>query len=116
MQSFGPARRAAVASVMILAAAAQVATAQSVLRVLIDGNVRTIDPVVTTESMAIQHGFMIYDNLFALDGQSRPQPQMVDRFEISPDRLSWRFTLRDGLKFHDGQAVTAKDVIASIKR
>ena len=116
MQSFGPARRVAFASAMILAAWSEIATAQSVLRVLIDGNVRTIDPVVTTESMAIQHGYMIYDTLFALDGQSRPQPQMVERFEVSPDRLTWRFTLRDGLKFHDGQAVTAKDVIASIKR
>ena len=51
-------------------AASPAAQAQSVLKVLIDGNVTTVDPVVTTESMAIQHGFMVYDQLFALDAQT----------------------------------------------
>jgi peptide/nickel transport system substrate-binding protein len=102
--------------VIAVAAFAAPASAQSVLRVLLDGNVRTVDPVVTTESMAIQHSFMIYDNLYALDGQNRPQPQMVASHDISADRMTWRFTLRDGLKFHDGQPVMAKDAVASIKR
>ena len=46
----------------------------------------------------------------------KPQPQMVGKYEISPDRLTYTFTLRDGLKFHDGSPVTTKDVIASLKR
>jgi len=110
-------RALGVASVALVAAAtATPASAQSILKVLIDGNVRTVDPVVTTESMAIQHGFMIYDTLYGLDDKNKPQPQMVGSHEVSADRLAWRFTLRDGLKFHDGQAVTAKDAVASIKR
>jgi len=45
-----------------------------------------------------------------------PQPQMVESFTVSPDKLTYRFTLRDGLMFHDGAPVTAEDCVASIKR
>src|SRR5437660_3967403 len=62
------------------------------------------------------HGQMIYDQLFAWNSKLEPKPQMVDRYEISPDRLVYTFTLRSGLKFHDGQRVTTRDVIASLKR
>jgi peptide/nickel transport system substrate-binding protein len=41
---------------------------------------------------------------------------MVDRYDVSPDRKAWTFTLRDGLLFHDGAPVTSDDVIASLKR
>jgi peptide/nickel transport system substrate-binding protein len=41
---------------------------------------------------------------------------MVESFSTAPDKLSWSFTLRPGLKFHDGQPVTTRDVIASLKR
>jgi peptide/nickel transport system substrate-binding protein len=110
-------RLGAAAAVLALGlTSAPAADAQSVLKVLIDGNVTTVDPVVTTESMAIQHGFMVYDTLFAMDGQNRPQPQMVGAWERAPDGLLWRFTLRDGLKFHDGTLVEAKDVVPSIRR
>ncbi len=47
---------------------------------------------------------------------SGPQPQMVDRWTVSDDKLSYTFTLRDGLKFHDAQPVRATDVVASLKR
>jgi len=107
---------AAIGVAAIGIAAMPAAQAQSVLKVLIDGNVTTVDPVVTTESMAIQHGFMVYDQLFALDAQSRPQPQMVASYERSADGLKWRFVLRDGLKFHDGSPVEAKDVVPSLRR
>ena len=41
---------------------------------------------------------------------------MVDTYDISADRKTYTFTLRDGLKFHDGSPVTTKDVIASLRR
>jgi peptide/nickel transport system substrate-binding protein len=75
-----------------------------------------IDPIWTTQTIANIHGALIYDTLFGNDGDQKPQPQMVGKYEISPDRLTYSFTLRDGLKFHDGSPVTTKDVIASIKR
>src|SRR5262249_4283575 len=61
-------------------------------------------------------GYLVYDTLFATDAQGAIQPQMVGRTEISADKLTYRFTLRDGLHWHDGQPVTAEDCVASIKR
>jgi peptide/nickel transport system substrate-binding protein len=44
------------------------------------------------------------------------KPQMVDKYEVSPDKTVWTFTLRDGLEWHDGKPVTSEDCIASIQR
>ena len=62
------------------------------------------------------HGYMIFDTLFALDSRSKPQPQMVGDCSISPDKLQYRFALRPGLKFHDGQPVRGADCAASLPR
>src|SRR5258708_20385988 len=59
---------------------------------------------------------MIYDTLFATDAKFQVQPQMVDKWEISKDGLTYTFTLRPGLKFHDGAPVRSADCIASIER
>src|SRR4051812_11621208 len=59
---------------------------------------------------------MVYDTLFAMDEKFQVKPQMVDKWDISKDNLTYTFTLRDGLKFHDGQPVRSADCIASIDR
>src|SRR3546814_18562269 len=59
---------------------------------------------------------MSYDTLFAMDEKLNVTPQMVDSWKVSDDKLTYTFTLRDGLLWHDGQPVTAEDCIASIKR
>ncbi len=59
---------------------------------------------------------MVYDTLFATDAKFQIQPQMVDKWELSKDKLTYTFTLRDGLKFHDGQPVRSADCIASLER
>ena len=59
---------------------------------------------------------MIYDTLFGLDANFTPQPQMVSRWGVSDDKLTYTFELRDGLKFSDGAAVTAADCVASVRR
>jgi MarR-like DNA-binding transcriptional regulator SgrR of sgrS sRNA len=48
---------------------------------------------------------MVFDTLFALDPKFKPQPQMVGDCNISPDQLQYSFTLREGLRFHDGEPV-----------
>src|SRR3978361_819237 len=60
-------------------------------------------------------GYMVYDTLLAQDSSFKIQPQMAD-YKISDDKLTYTFTLRDGLKFHDGTPVTAEDCVASLKR
>jgi peptide/nickel transport system substrate-binding protein len=59
---------------------------------------------------------MVYDTLFAMDDKFQVKPQMVDKYEVSKDGLTYTFTLRDGLKFHDGAPVRPADCIASIER
>ncbi len=79
-------------------------------------DLKILDLIWTTAFIVRNHGYMIYDTLFALDGELKIKPQMVDTWKISDDKLTWTFTLRDGLEFHDGQPVTTEDVIASLKR
>src|ERR1700744_73231 len=86
------------------------------LRVVMQSDLKIIDPVWTTAYIVRNHGFLIYDQLFGLDEKLQPQPQMVESFTASDDKLTWTFTLRDGLKWHDGQPVTTADVLPSIKR
>jgi ABC-type transport system substrate-binding protein len=86
------------------------------IRAVMQGDLRSLDPIWTTANITAYHGAMIYDTLFALDGEQRTQPQMVGKFGVSDDKLTHTFELRDDLKFHDGAAVTADDVVASIRR
>lgn len=92
------------------------ARAETVLRYAASAEPRTMDPVVNALSITHQHSYLVYDNLFALDAELRPQPQMVDQVEKGADGTSWRMTLRPGLAFHDGSRVTSADVAASIRR
>ncbi|MBS0541945.1 MAG: ABC transporter substrate-binding protein, partial [Proteobacteria bacterium] len=93
-----------------------VAAAQSTLRVVMHSDLKILDPIWTTAFIVRNHAYMIYDTLFALDGDLKIKPQMVDKWEVSPDQLVWTFTLRDGLAFHDGKPVTSEDVVASLQR
>ncbi len=89
---------------------------QKVLKFIPQADLRILDPITTTAYITRNHGYMIYDTLFATDAKFQVQPQMVDKYELSNDKLTYTFTLRDGLKFHDGAPVRSADVIASIDR
>jgi peptide/nickel transport system substrate-binding protein len=86
------------------------------LRFIPQADLRVLDPMWTTANITRDHGYMIYDTLFALDEHFQPQPQMVETWLVSDDKLAYTFTLRDRLKFHDGQPVRAVDCIASLER
>jgi len=90
--------------------------ADKVLRVVPHADLKVLDPHTNTATITLMHGAMIYDTLFAWDSKLQPKPQMVESYQTSPDRLVYTFTLRPGLKFQDGQPVTTRDVIPSIKR
>ncbi len=100
----------------LLAAAPAWAQQQKVLRVVMHADVRTLDPFWTTQTIAGIHGMMVYDTLFSSDYELKARPQMVENWTVSDDRKVYTFRLRDGLKFHDGTSVTAKDVVASMNR
>jgi peptide/nickel transport system substrate-binding protein len=109
-------RRSLLASTPLLLALPAAAQSPKTLRVVMQSDLKILDPIWTTAYIVRNHGFLIYDQLFALDDRLKPQPQMVDTWKMSDDKLTWTFTLRDGLKWHDGAPVTTADVIPSIKR
>jgi peptide/nickel transport system substrate-binding protein len=78
-------------------------------------DLRVIDPGITTAYITRDHGYMVYDTLLAEDANFKIQPQMAE-WKVSEDKLTYTFTLRDGLKWHDGAPVTAEDCVASLKR
>jgi peptide/nickel transport system substrate-binding protein len=86
------------------------------LRFVPHADLSILDPYFTGTYITRNYGYMVFDTLFAMDAQFRPQPQMVDKWEVSNDQLTYTFALRDGLKFHDGQPVRAADAVASLKR
>jgi peptide/nickel transport system substrate-binding protein len=96
--------------------AARAQAPQRTLRFIPQADLRSIDPIWTTAYVTRNFGYLVFDTLFALDKDFKPQPQMVDRWTVSDDKLSYRFMLRDGLKWHDGAPVRAADCVASLER
>lgn len=92
------------------------AQGRRVIRAVPIGDLRILDPIWTTAYITRNHGYLVWDTLFGLDENNVPQPQMVETYDVSTDRLTWNFTLRPGLLWHDGTPVRAADCVASIRR
>ncbi|WP_316204781.1 ABC transporter substrate-binding protein [Bradyrhizobium sp. SZCCHNS3004] len=91
------------------------ASGKKMITAVMHSDLRVIDPGFTTAYITRDHGYMVYDTLMATDSNFKVQPQMAD-WKVSDDKLTYTFTLRDGLKWHDGTPVTAEDCVASLKR
>ncbi|MBE7247848.1 MAG: ABC transporter substrate-binding protein, partial [Actinomycetospora chiangmaiensis] len=87
-----------------------------VLRYVPQSDLTIVDPVTTTAYITRHHALMVFDQLYGLDAQLKPQPQMVEGHNVEADGTLWTFRLRDGLRFHDGEPVRGRDCIASIRR
>ena len=55
------------------------------------------------------------DTLMRTDEDCNPQCDLATDYQVSDDLLEYTFTLRDGVKFHDGTDLTVEDVIFTIK-
>jgi peptide/nickel transport system substrate-binding protein len=106
----------ALAGLALGAAQAMAQPAPNTLRIVLINDLASLDPVQSTAAFVRNHGFLVYDQLFAFDSQGIARPQMVERHEVSADGMAHRFTLREGLAFHDGAPVRAADAVASIRR
>jgi peptide/nickel transport system substrate-binding protein len=106
-----------------LSAASSVATpaisqraARRALRLVPHADLANFDPIWNAANIARNAGVLVWDMLYGVDNTLTPRRQMVEAEELSADGLTWRFRLRPGLKFHDGELVLAKDAVASINR
>src|SRR5882724_2735561 len=86
------------------------------LRLVPHADLSNFDPIWSGAYIARNAAVLVWDMLYGVDAKLQPQRQMVEAEEVSPDGLVWTFRLRPGLKFHDGEPVLAKDVVASLNR
>src|SRR6185295_12055315 len=96
--------------------ALSVGAAARTLRFVPQANLANFDPIWGTQYVVRNAAALVWDTLYGVDEQLQPQRQMVEAEEQSQDGLVWTFRLRSGLKFHDGEPVLSKDVVASLAR
>jgi peptide/nickel transport system substrate-binding protein len=89
---------------------------QKVLKFVPHADLAVIDPTWNNAYVTRNHGYMVFDTLFGQDGNYQPQPQMLEGFSVEDDGKRWVLKLREGLKFHDGTPVLARDCVASLNR
>jgi peptide/nickel transport system substrate-binding protein len=93
-----------------------IAQGARVLRFIPQANLTSLDPIWTTATITLTHGYHVYDTLYGVDAQFRPKPQMAEGHNVSADGRTWTFRLREGLRFHDNEPVRAQDCVPSIER
>ena len=86
------------------------------LRYVPTADLSVLDPSWTTTQVSITHGYYVFDTLFGIDSTRKPRPQMAESASVSDDGRVWSIRLRDGLMFHDGEKVLARDAAASLRR
>lgn len=91
------------------------AWAETTVTAVMQAPLKSLDPLLSTAQIVRTHGFMVFETLLGMDADYKPQPQMAD-YTVSDDKLTYTFTLRDGLTWHDGTPVTAEDCVASLTR
>jgi peptide/nickel transport system substrate-binding protein len=87
-----------------------------VLRFVPQANLSSLDAVAGTQYVVRNAALMVWDTLYGVDATNTPKPQMAEGHEVNADFTVWTFKLRAGLKFHDGEPVLSKDVVASLNR
>src|SRR5579864_8072537 len=86
------------------------------LRVAEIGEPLTLDTVATTADLTSNIMLPVFEELFALDAAGRVQPFLASSHALSKDGLTYTFTLRKDVPFHNGRAMNAEDVVASLNR
>lgn len=114
-------RRTVLASAVALAAPLAIprigrGAEASVLRFIPQSDLSSIDPIWTAAYVVRNHGMMVFDTLYGTGGDNLVSPQMLAGHSVSADGLTWTMTLREGLRWHDGAPVLARDCVASIRR
>jgi peptide/nickel transport system substrate-binding protein len=104
----------ALAAGLLLAGLA--AAAPKPLVFALSGNPDTLDPQKTAGTLTFQTVRSIYDTLVEPDASGQIVGALAERWQTSADNLTWTFTLRQGVKFHNGDSLSSADVKASFER
>jgi peptide/nickel transport system substrate-binding protein len=107
---------AAAAAMTLGAPSVHAQKSRQTLRFVAHADLKILDPVWTTAIITRNHSYLVYDTLFGTDENFQIKPQMVDRTTVSADGMKYTFTLREGLRWHDGQPVQSEDCVESLKR
>ncbi len=109
-------RGAAAAAITLTSPSVHAQNDRQTLRFVAQAGLKIVDPIWTTAYITRNHGYLVYDTLFGTNENLQVKPQMVDRVNVSPDGMKYTFTLRDGLRWHDGQPVLSEDCVELLKR
>jgi peptide/nickel transport system substrate-binding protein len=90
------------ALVVAFAAIGTTSRAETTLTAVMHSDLKIVDPIWTTAYITRNHGYMVYDTLFAMDEKGEIKPQMIENYDVSVDKLVYTLVLRDGLVWHDG--------------
>lgn len=76
----------------------------------------TLDPYVSSSLVELEVIHHLFESLVAMDGKYQTKPMIASKVDASPDAKTYTFTLRHGIKFHNGKELTSADVLASFER
>ena len=104
------------AAFALAAPAVRAAGDPKLLKFVPQADIALLDPHFASALVTRNYAYMVFDTLYGVDDAARPRPQMAAGHVIEDDGKTWKITLREGLRFHDGQKVLARDAVASLKR
>ena len=99
----------------LLLLARPVAAQPTQLTIVQPAEATTMDPGRSTQVLTVNYFYNLYDSLTRWDAGLQLQPGLATSWKAVND-ITWEFTLRPGVKFHDGSPLTAEDVRATIER
>src|ERR1700710_2525359 len=86
---------------------------ERLLRFIPQVDLVSLDPHFSMTNITRNHAGLVFDQLYGTDSKQQAQPQMVEGHVMEDGGRGWTLTLREGLRFHDGEKVLARDCIAS---
>src|SRR5260221_2134325 len=103
-------------AVLIGIVAASPAAADGVLKIAVGVNLNTLDPARTTLGEEYIYDNLVFNGLVRMTPQMKIEPDLAESWDASEDLKTWTFHLRKGVKFHNGRALVADDVVKSFER
>jgi hypothetical protein len=108
--------RTSIAALVVLCSLSLPVAAQDVLRVRLNADIRSTEPGVNRDANTDGIHWHLVEGLVALRGDATVAPMLAERIDVSEDGRTYTFTLRQGVRFHNGQPLTSADVAFAMQR